>query len=250
MSDQPKQIIQHPAGGRPPVHTKTTTRSYVRPNATSAPVPAALADPGQDPPPSIPELVDADPGHHTSDHQSVVQGAAPVVSAQTVSREDEASAPAARPVDTRSSSRSRTRHPAQPPSTHNAGPPAPAYIAADFPVTRTANVPVTSENDPGDVPVPAAAADDQGSAPATSAKPPRESWVTNRPRDRPQNTVSFQDPATAAPPASQVRSGEADPTEPSAPPITAPAEPAVVIPAAQTGGKNVRIDRPGVVPPK
>ena len=95
----------------------------------------------------IPETVAADPGHHTSDHQSIVEGPATVVPTSHVTHEDLASVPAAGSVDTRTGGVSRVKIPSN-------KLPAPTMV----------------ESDPGD-------------GRQSQPKTPATVWDTNHPRD-------------------------------------------------------------------
>jgi len=120
------QIIQSPVGRGPPVRTQINTKTYTRPPAPTGPTVSLLADPNDTAPPIPPPAASADPGRHTSDHQSFVQGAVPFGPVQDAVDEDEAAVPVTPVADTKSTQRNRTKLPNPPASAKDPGDSQPA----------------------------------------------------------------------------------------------------------------------------
>ena len=178
------------------MHTKNTSRTYIQPDGSVVPAGAAgdtAADLTDASPMQIPQNVAADPGRHTSDHQSVVQGPAATVPATNHMNEDVASVPTAPAVDTNRKSTSRKQ---QPPASQTYADPANAP-GSPAPAAPQPMVQGDPGNGMGNPPGPSTVAPVTEADPGAKTKPAAQAWETNRAKEKKQPANTAKDPGSA-----------------------------------------------------
>lgn len=216
-----KQIVQRPGGG-PPVVTKSTTRTYTRPDEAKV----IVADPSAIPLSTAADPIDRDfanvptgPGAVFSDNQSVVEG--PPVAGQPTTKtvtEVVESDPAGAPMDTKTTSVTKTT---------GARPAGSAGTVAPPPPASAANIPGAGK--PGKAPKDKPVFDTNHPKPITT--------VSNVPNAPVSGPVGPQAPAPQPPVLVEADPGPSPMVGAPGPPAGAAPPPAVVATPAPSGGK-------------
>ncbi|ORX41083.1 hypothetical protein BD324DRAFT_678476 [Kockovaella imperatae] len=205
IREETEEII-HRADGQPPVHTHTTSRTYVTPDGTrvTAPPVQSLGDPGTATGPETVMNVPTAPSEHHSDHQVRSYGNVPSAPRQQSTMEDEMAIPAQPAMDTSHQTVATTQRPAGKAKTEKpVWDTNPAKHTHNTPATTQANVP-TAPGGAANVPPAAETAPPGGAANV----PPTQTLGDAPSGGTPAQPASMSAPANAGTPSKNGKAGK------------------------------------------